>query len=65
MKVLEKNLNLTLPQIKVIKKIADVRVPQKTLKKIEDRIDNADNTFLINDNTKFKKTLIIDKFCRF
>ncbi len=60
MKVLEKKLNLTLPQIKVVKKIADIRVPQKTLKKMSDRIENAENTFFIDDYTKFKKVLIID-----
>lgn len=60
MNVLEKELNLKLPKIKVSKIISDIRVPQKTLKKLEDRIENATNTFLVEDNAVFKKTIIID-----
>ena len=60
MNVLEKELNLKLPKIKISKIISDIRIPQKTLKKLEDRIENATNTFLIEDNTVFQKTLIID-----
>lgn len=60
MKVLESELALSLAKVDVLKVIGDVRVPQKTLKKIEDRIDNAQNTFVVNNKAKFKKTLIID-----
>lgn len=60
MKILEENLNLNIAKIKVEKFVSDVRVPQKTLKKLEDRIDNANGTFMVNDNSVFKKTLIID-----
>ena len=60
MKVLESELKLSLARIKVLKVIGDVRVPQKTLKKIEDRIENAQNTFVVSNKAKFKTTLIID-----
>ncbi|MBT3195435.1 MAG: winged helix-turn-helix transcriptional regulator, partial [Candidatus Ruthia sp.] len=60
MKVLESELSLSLAKIEVLKVIGDVRVPQKTLKKIEDRIENAQNTFIVNNKAKFKTTLIID-----
>ena len=60
MKVLESELSLSLAKIEVLKVISDVRVPQKTLKKIEDRIENAQNTFIVNNKAKFKTTLIID-----
>ncbi|SMM99524.1 hypothetical protein SPONN_655 [uncultured Candidatus Thioglobus sp.] len=60
MKVLEMELALSLASIKVEKVIGDVRVPQKTLKKLSDRIENAEYTFRINSAVKFKKTLIID-----
>ena len=60
MKFIEKELNLSIPKIKVLKKVTDIAVPQKTLKKLQDRIENANNTFLVKDNAKFKKTLIID-----
>ena len=60
MKVLESELQLSLAKIGVLKVIGDVRVPQKTLKKIEDRIENAQNTFVVSNKAKFKTTLIID-----
>jgi len=60
MKVLESELSLSLAKIEVLKVIGDVRVPQKTLKKIEDRIENAQNTFVVDNKAKFKTTLIID-----
>ncbi|SMN12071.1 hypothetical protein SPBRAN_280 [uncultured Candidatus Thioglobus sp.] len=60
MKVLETELALSLASIKVEKIIGDVRVPQKTLKKLSDRIENAKHTFRINSAVRFKKTLIID-----
>jgi len=60
MTYLEKNLNLGLAKIKVQKIQTEVVVPQKTLKKKEDRIKNADTTFVVSEHRKFKKVLIID-----
>jgi len=60
MKVLEKDLSLALPTIKVTKVISDIRVPQKTLKKLSDRIENADETFVIEGHNSYEKVLLID-----
>ena len=60
MQLLKTGLALNLPEIKVTKVFADIRVPQKTLKKLTDRIDNANYSFIIEDKTIFNKILIID-----
>ena len=60
MKVLESELALNLANIRVDKVIGDIRVPQKTLKKLNDRIENAKHTFVVNSVAKFNTTLIID-----
>lgn len=60
MKVLEKELGLPLPRIKISKVTADIRVPQKTLKKLADRIENANTTFVVEGNNSFKNILLID-----
>ncbi|KUK49629.1 MAG: hypothetical protein XD75_0378 [Parcubacteria bacterium 33_209] len=60
MKELEKNLKLSIKKINIIKIKSDIVVPQKTLNKIEDRIENAEKTFYINDNGGHRNVLIID-----
>ena len=60
MKVLEKELTLLLPKITITKVIADIRVPQKTLKKLTDRIENANETFVVEGSGSYKKVLLID-----
>ena len=61
MKVLEKKLNLNLPSISIIKIKTEIMVPQKTLSKIEDRIENAEGTIIVNEKRKgFKKVLLLD-----
>ncbi len=60
MKILEKGLGLALPLVKVIKVISDIRVPQKTLKKLSDRVENADETFVVEGDISYKKVLLID-----
>jgi len=60
MKVLEKELRLDLPIVKINKVISDIRVPQKTLKKLTDRIENANETFVVESNPSFKNVLLID-----
>ena len=37
-----------------------VIVPQKTLNKLEDRIENAKRTIMVDDTKKFKTVLLID-----
>ncbi|KAA0444243.1 MAG: winged helix-turn-helix transcriptional regulator [Candidatus Thioglobus sp.] len=60
MKILETELSLNLPKIPVLKVSGDIRVAQKTLKKLADRIENAEHTFVVDSSAKFKTTLIID-----
>ncbi len=60
MKVLERNLGLRIPKIGVSRIFGKVRVPQKTLKKIEDRIRNAESTFYVESVANFERILIID-----
>lgn len=60
MKVLEKELSLSLPKITITKVIADIRVPQKTLKKLDDRIENANETFVVEGTTIYNNVLLID-----
>lgn len=60
MKELENNLNISLPKINILKVKTEVIIPQKTLSKLEDRIENAKATFFIEENKKFKNILLID-----
>lgn len=60
MKILERELNLSLPKISIVKIISDIRVPQKTLKKLSDRIENANETFVVERGTHYNKVLLID-----
>lgn len=60
MRFLEKELSLALPKITITKVIADIRVPQKTLKKLADRIENASETFVVEGTTAYKRVLLID-----
>jgi len=60
MKELENNLELPVKKIKIVKIKSGIAVPQKTLNKIEDRIENAEKTFFINDNGAYGNILIID-----
>ncbi|WXU00512.1 MAG: hypothetical protein Ctma_1236 [Catillopecten margaritatus gill symbiont] len=60
MKVLENELALSIAKINVVKVIGDIRVPQKTLKKLSDRIENAQHTFVVDSMAKFRTTLVID-----
>ncbi len=60
MKFLEKKLDIILPHIKILKISNIIPVPQKSLSKIDERIVNADNTFVVNSKQKFKHILLID-----
>jgi len=57
---IEKNLNLHLPIINLQKIKTDLIVPQKTLSKIEDRVENARQTIMVNDTRSYNNILIID-----
>jgi predicted amidophosphoribosyltransferase len=63
MSELRKYLHTSLPTIKIEKIKTDIMIQQKSLKEISDRIKNAEGTMIINnENTNYKKLLIIDDF---
>ncbi|MDP2736391.1 MAG: hypothetical protein Q8O59_01245, partial [bacterium] len=35
-------------------------IPQKTLSRLQDRIENARSTFVVDENTKYNNILLID-----
>ncbi|MEI6490223.1 MAG: DeoR family transcriptional regulator [bacterium] len=60
MRELERQLHLTNPKVSLVKVKTPVIVPQKTLNKLEDRIENAKGTIMVDDTKKFKTVLLID-----
>ncbi|MFH1838412.1 MAG: HTH domain-containing protein [Candidatus Kuenenbacteria bacterium] len=60
MRVLEKGLCENIRKVKIAKVKTAVAVPQKTLNKLPDRIENAKNTIVIEENFNFKNILLID-----
>lgn len=60
MNVLEKNMRSNLPVIAIEKAVFGIRVPQKTLNKLEDRVANAKGTFFVTDRRKFGTVLLVD-----
>lgn len=60
MEVLKKSLKLNLPEITAVKIPSLIKVPQKTLRKLEDRIINAQKTIAVNPSQKVDNVLIID-----
>lgn len=60
MKELEKTIKLDHRLISIIKVKTPITVPQKTLSKLNDRIENAKNTLVVNENGKFKNILLVD-----
>lgn len=60
MKELERQLNLSLPSINLVKVKTPIAVPQKTLTKLEDRVENAKSTIIVDDTRKYETVLLID-----
>jgi hypothetical protein len=60
MKVFQENLNISLPVVKIVKIKTDIVTPQKTLNKLEDRIENADVTLAVSENRSFENVLLLD-----
>lgn len=60
MKEIEKKLSLSLPSISLVKIKTAVTVPQKTLNKLGDRVENAKNTIILDDSRKCGNLLLID-----
>ncbi|MBU2539556.1 HTH domain-containing protein [Patescibacteria group bacterium] len=57
---LEKQLNLNVKSIKIEKIKTEIIVPQKTLSKLEDRIENAGKTLVLTESGKYNNLLLID-----
>lgn len=60
MKELERYLNLPLPTINIVKVKTEISVPQKTLAKLDDRIENARKTIIVDERKQYKRILLID-----
>ena len=60
MNELKRHLSLNLPTISIYKVKTQVVVPQKTLNKLEDRIENASRTIIVDDKKSFRNILLID-----
>ncbi|MCK5044547.1 hypothetical protein KAR26_02370 [Candidatus Parcubacteria bacterium] len=59
-KELERNLKLSVNIIRITKIKTPIMVPQKTLSKLEDRIENAEQTFILEETTLYNNILLID-----
>ena len=60
MKELEKQLQLSTRILSVTKVKTEIIIPQKTLVKLEDRIENARYTIMVDDTQRYKNILLID-----
>jgi len=57
---LEKQLRLDLPSVSIVKVSNAIAIPQKTLSKLADRVENARRTIVVDESRCFKKVLLID-----
>ncbi len=60
MRELEKNLKLNKKSISISKIKTEIIVPQKTLSKLNDRIENAKKTIILTETGKYNNILLID-----
>lgn len=60
MKEMEGNLDLKFPRISIKKAQTPIIVAQKTLPKLEERIENAQKTIFIDEARNFDRVLLID-----
>lgn len=60
MKVLEEQIRLPIKRISVAKIRTQIIIPQKTLSRLEDRIENAKQTIVVEDVVLFKNILLLD-----
>lgn len=59
--VIARELALTLPEISVEKVYAGaIRVPQKSLSKLTDRVENAQKTLYVTENVPWQRVMLID-----
>lgn len=60
MKEMEKQLRLPVRTLSVVKIKTDIIVPQKTLSKLDDRIENAKHTIIVDERSEYGNILLID-----
>jgi len=60
MKILEKGLKENIRKVSIVKVKTVVAVPQKTLNKVNDRIENARDTIIVDENSSYNNILLID-----
>jgi hypothetical protein len=60
MQFLRNEINVSVPEVNIQKISGIIPVPQKSLSKIDERINNADNTFAIFEKHQYKTVLLID-----
>ncbi len=60
MRELEKGMKIATGKIKIEKIKTEITVPQKTLNKLGDRIENAEKTIVLTENVRYKNILLID-----
>lgn len=60
MNEVRKLLDINLPHIILDKVVNQVPVAQKTLNRLEDRIENARSTIFVRENVSYKRVLLID-----
>ncbi|HLZ89266.1 MAG TPA: hypothetical protein VKQ52_18550 [Puia sp.] len=60
MKVIQAQLNIALPVVEIKKISGLIPVPQKSLSKLDERIRNAENTFVVTDRRQFRHVVLID-----
>lgn len=60
MQFLSNEIKVDVPEVNIQKISGIIPVPQKSLAKIEERINNADNTFSIFEKNRFQTVLLID-----
>jgi len=60
MKELEKMLHPNIRKISIVKATNEIAVPQKTLSRLDDRIENARKTIIVDDSGQYANILLID-----
>jgi DNA-binding Lrp family transcriptional regulator/hypoxanthine-guanine phosphoribosyltransferase len=60
MKELENYSNLNLKKINLVKVKTEIAIPQKTLNKLEDRMENAEKTIIVDDKGRYQNILLVD-----
>jgi DNA-binding transcriptional ArsR family regulator len=60
MKELERLLHLPVPTVKITKIRTPIIVPQKTLSKLEERIENARQSLVVEERNAYRNILLID-----